>query len=143
MAQDKYRQLEWMENELARSSAKWKIVVGHHPVFSSSPFHGNADELIDVFVPLFKRYRVDLYLCGHEHDLQLQKPLGSTYYLVSGAGSEMRDTGKSDITRFSSSNNGFALISLEDDTLAIRFIDYLGDDLFQEKIVKQTASLRN
>ncbi|MEQ9438491.1 MAG: tartrate-resistant acid phosphatase type 5 family protein [Cyclobacteriaceae bacterium] len=142
MAQDKYRQLEWLENELAQSTAKWKIVIGHHPVFSSSPYHGNADELIDTFVPLFKRYHVDLYLSGHEHDLQLQKPLGTTYYLVSGAGSEMRDTGRNDITRFSSSNNGFALITLEDDSLSICFTDDTGNDLFREKIEKQ-AALRN
>ena len=142
MAQDKYRQLEWLERELAQSSAKWKIVIGHHPAFSSSPYHGNADELIDAFVPLFKEYEVDLYLSGHEHDLQLHKPLGNTYYLVSGAGSEMRDTGRYDITRFSSSQNGFALVSIEDHELSIRFIDYLGNDLFRENISKQTA-LRN
>lgn len=138
-AQDKHHQLMWLENELARSSAKWKIVVGHHPVYSSSPFHGNADELIDAFVPLFKQHQVDLYLSGHEHDLQLQKPLGNTYYLVSGAGSEVRETGSYDITRFSASCNGFAHISLNDDSLAIRFIDSLGKKIFQENIVKEAV----
>lgn len=138
-AQDKHRQLAWLENELTRSSAKWKVVVGHHPIYSSSPFHGNADELIDAFVPLFKQHQVDLYLSGHEHDLQLQKPLGNTYYLVSGAGSEIRETGSYDITRFSASCNGFARISLSDDLLAIRFIDSQGENIFQENMVKEAV----
>ncbi|MEO0334224.1 MAG: metallophosphoesterase, partial [Bacteroidota bacterium] len=143
LEQNKYRQHEWLESALARSSAKWKIVVGHHPVYSSSPFHGNADELIDAFVPLFKQYQVDLYLSGHEHDLQLHKPLGSTYYLVSGAGSEVRETGSYDITRFSASCNGFALIRLKDDTLTIYFIDKYGAILHQERVVKEAVALRN
>jgi 3',5'-cyclic AMP phosphodiesterase CpdA len=138
-AQDRYQQLAWLENELARSSAKWKVVVGHHPAYSSSPFHGNADELIDAFVPLFKRYHVDLYLSGHEHDLQLQKPLGTTNYLVSGAGSEIRETGSYDITRFSTSSNGFVHIRLGDDQLAICFIDSQGKQLFKKRIVKEAV----
>ncbi len=143
MEQNKYRQLEWLESELAQSTAKWKIVVGHHPAYSSSPFHGDADELIDAFVPLFKRYQVDLYLSGHEHDLQLHKPLGSTYYLVSGAGSEVRETGSYDITRFSASCNGFALINLNDNTLTIQFVDKHGTTLHREKVVKEAVALGN
>ncbi len=141
--QNKYRQLDWLKSELARSSAKWKIVVGHHPAYSSSPFHGNADELIDAFVPLFKQYQVDLYLSGHEHDLQLHKPLGNTYHLVSGAGSEVRETGSYGITQFSASCNGFALININDDILTIRFLDKKGTTLYQEKVMKEAVTLGN
>jgi len=34
--QDSAAQLAWLERELARSSAQWKIVCGHHPILSAS-----------------------------------------------------------------------------------------------------------
>lgn len=137
IAQDKDKQLRWLDQTLAGSRAKWKIVVGHHPVYSSSPFHGDAPELIDAFVPLFKKYQVDLYLAGHEHDLQLQKPQGDTYYLVSGAGSEIRETRAYAFTAFSASSNGFALIHLDDTSLKVEFINDAGEILYRKIIAKR------
>lgn len=134
ISQDKVQQLKWLEQTLESSKARWKIVVGHHPVYSSSPFHGDAPELIDAFVPLFKKYKVALYLAGHEHDLQLQKPKGNTYYLVSGAASEIRETDSYAFTEFSSSSNGFALIELDDTALKIEFINDAGQILYRKMI---------
>lgn len=136
ISQNKEQQLKWLEQTLAQSQAKWKIVVGHHPIYSSSPFHGDAPELIDAFVPLFNKYGVDLYLAGHEHDLQLQKPQGNTYYLVSGAGSEIRETEAYAFTEFSASSNGFALIGLDQTTLKIEFVNDHGKILFRKLIHK-------
>ena len=48
-------QLTWLEAELAASTARWKIVVGHHPVFSGGE-HGDNDEMIRKLKPLLDRY---------------------------------------------------------------------------------------
>ena len=38
-------QLAWLRATLARSDAPWKCVIGHHPLYSGSPFHGGTPEL--------------------------------------------------------------------------------------------------
>jgi 3',5'-cyclic AMP phosphodiesterase CpdA len=53
----------------ATSSANpptWLFVVGHYPVFSPGS-HGDTDELLLYLQPLLEQYRVDAYICGHDH----------------------------------------------------------------------------
>ncbi|WKN33945.1 tartrate-resistant acid phosphatase type 5 family protein [Porifericola rhodea] len=124
-------QLSWLKQTLEESQAQWKIVIGHHPVFSSSPMHGDSEELVKHFLPLFEEYGVDAYLCGHEHDLQLQKPDGQTIYLVSGAGSEVREADQKEMTLFSIGEQGFAYIEICDEQMDIRFISSKGKTLYE------------
>ncbi len=49
-------------------------------------------EMKKLFKPIFEKYRVNAYICGHDHNLQYIKPPGFTYYFVSGAGSELSKT---------------------------------------------------
>ena len=39
-------QLDWLDKELARSTARWKIVYGHHPIHSDG-FHGDEPVMRD------------------------------------------------------------------------------------------------
>src|SRR5260221_1410158 len=39
--QDVDAQLQWLERALAASTAPWKFVFGHHPIYSSGRAHGN------------------------------------------------------------------------------------------------------
>ena len=58
-------QRDWLERELQKSTAHWKIVVLHNPLYS---LKGN-NNLIQkwVFNDLIEHYGVDLVLQGHEH----------------------------------------------------------------------------
>jgi acid phosphatase len=67
---DTEAQLAWLERVLGRSDDAWRVVVGHHPVLSGSPFHGAASEFADRLRPLLEAHGVHAYLCGHERDLQ-------------------------------------------------------------------------
>jgi len=78
------KQLEWLEETLASSTAHWKIVVGHYPVYSVAE-HGPTDFLITNMAPLLKKYDVALYLCGHDHSLQ-HLSSDNIEYVVCGAG---------------------------------------------------------
>lgn len=84
-------QLVWLEDELGRSEAGWKVVFGHHPVYSNG-LYGNLPEMIDTVLPLLEGYGVDVYISGHEHDLQLLEPVNGVHQVVSGAGASVRDT---------------------------------------------------
>jgi hypothetical protein len=37
------KELEWLKNTLANSKEQWKLVFGHHPVYSASQKHGRDD----------------------------------------------------------------------------------------------------
>jgi len=129
--QDTTKQLRWLDSLLAHSTEPWKIIVGHHPLYSSSSKHGNAEELITVLKPMMEKYHVQMYIAGHEHDLQHLKPENSTVdYIVSGAGSEVRPTGKNEMTKFSASVGGFAVASINNDSLKLYFVDDKGKMIY-------------
>ena len=68
---DEWGQAAWLEQALAESPARWKIVIGHHPIWSSagSKFH-QARMMRRLILPALCRH-ADLYLAGHEHTLEL------------------------------------------------------------------------
>jgi len=59
-----HTQLRWLEAELAASRARWKLVVGHHPILSSGA-HGGEMTLQEHLRPLLQRASpiADLALC--------------------------------------------------------------------------------
>ena len=86
-SRERKRQFAWLADELAgaRRRAPWLFVLGHHPVFSDGS-HGDTRSLVDHLDPLLRRHRVDLYLSGHDHDLQHIEIKGHpTSFAVSGA----------------------------------------------------------
>lgn len=119
-------QLAWLEENLAGSSAKWKIVFGHHPVYSSG-VHGNTARLVETLPPLFARYGVRLYFNGHDHNYERTKPIGGTTYLTCGAGAKLRPVGKSDRTAYSVAKLSFAAIDVYSDRLEILGINTKGE----------------
>ncbi len=59
-------QMTFLEQELENSSARWKVVVCHHSIFS--PAKGRDFEFgRKKWKPLLDRYGVDLVLNGHDH----------------------------------------------------------------------------
>jgi tartrate-resistant acid phosphatase type 5 len=70
-AADEWGMAQWLEKSLAESPARWKIVMGHHPIWSSagSKFH-QARMMRRLILPVLCRY-ADMYLAGHEHTLEL------------------------------------------------------------------------
>ncbi len=131
VTEDTAKELSWLHSVLANAKEQWIFVIGHHPVFSASPKHGNTPELIKKFKPLFDKYNVDFYFCGHDHDMQHLKPAGSKVdYIVTGSGGEVRKTGKDANSIFSLSESGFTLISINDKELTLYFINTKGQVVY-------------
>ncbi len=129
LTQDTNAQLQWFEKTLAASTAQWKLVMGHHPAYSSGLAHGNQPEIIEHILPLLQKYKVQAYFAGHDHDLEHLK-VGDIDLIVSGAGSEYRPIKQPATSPFSRAVSGFVMASLSPHKLEVRFIDNLGNLLY-------------
>lgn len=125
--QDTVAQKKWLIETLNTQdkSIKWKIVVGHHPLYSGGHRKNSKDTQLfeSKFADLFDKYRVDAYLCGHEHDLQIIRPQGRfTTQFLSGAGSEVRPSGSREGTIFAAAEPGFMSFSITNNQLLVQAI---------------------
>jgi predicted phosphodiesterase len=81
--------IRWVEQDLASAKdAKWRFVSYHHPPFSSSNRHREAQQM-RVLSPLFEKYKVDVVWNGHVHNYQRTFPL--RYKVKTGADGVIRD----------------------------------------------------
>ncbi|KAJ9525086.1 hypothetical protein QJQ45_017357, partial [Haematococcus lacustris] len=135
-SQDWESQAALVQALLRNSTAKWKLVVGHHPIRSYGE-HCNGDgsgDCLDMqwLRPVMKRYKAAAYFCGHEHDLQLIKskdsatPPDPVYYVVSGAGSDIRTGEFANVepltlqeTSFFADQGGFVAVVIKGNTMAL------------------------
>ncbi|MCY7350353.1 MAG: tartrate-resistant acid phosphatase type 5 family protein [Cytophagaceae bacterium] len=126
--QDGPRQLRWADSVLTASRATWKIVLGHHPIYSAG-FHGDTPDLKRLLLPILKKHKVTAYLCGHEHDLQHIEQEG-IHFVVSGAGGQTRLGGDNRPVAFQEKQKaGYAFMTLSTDTLRCKFYDAGGNVL--------------
>ncbi|HTX49238.1 MAG TPA: tartrate-resistant acid phosphatase type 5 family protein [Caulobacteraceae bacterium] len=127
-------QVAWFAAALAASTADWKVVVGHHPIWagdnseSGKEGHWGSPDLVAKLDPLLKRHGVHLYLNGHDHELQ-HTVRGANHYVCTGAGSQMEpfcDTVGAD---FCSLQSGFIACSVSRQTLRVAYRDWQGNEL--------------
>ncbi|MGC9526529.1 MAG: metallophosphoesterase [Limnospira sp.] len=118
-------QLTWLRSELRNSDAPWKIVFGHHPLYSSGQYGVNKSR-IKKLKPFFKKYGVQLYINGHEHDYERTRPIDGTTYLICGAGAKSRPVGRSEWTEYATECLSFAVNEVYGDRIVISGIDKKG-----------------
>ncbi len=126
-------QLKWLDRELARSSARWKIVYGHHPIYSYGT-HGDTPQLQQSLLPLLKN-RVAVYLVGHEHIVQHLKPEGGVHFLVAAAaGQSARPAKSGPLTLFTDSFYGFTALEIDAQRIKATFVDTEGKVRYETEI---------
>jgi tartrate-resistant acid phosphatase type 5 len=83
---DRSTQNNWFESRLKSSRAAWKIVSGHHPIYSGGS-HGGSGTVKNLVDPLMRKNGATIYFSGHDHSQQHMHHNGVDYVL-SGAGSK-------------------------------------------------------
>ncbi|HXV65525.1 MAG TPA: metallophosphoesterase [Vicinamibacteria bacterium] len=86
-------QLQWLDGELSRSTATWKIVIMHHPIHTPKAagwFRGHSRELRlgEQLEPILMRGGVDVVFAGHNHFYARIVPQAGIRYFVSGGGGQ-------------------------------------------------------
>ena len=141
MQQDSTAQKRWLEQVLAGAgpSVRWKIVVGHHPLYTAGNRALNKPNMRAALESVLEQYKVDIYLCGHEHDLQYYHPPGKfTHHFISGAGSEANESlnprGPQD---FFAPIQGFMTFSVTKDAILMQAVSRKGKLLKKIQIPKE------
>ena len=125
-------QLLWLDAELGKSRARWKVVYGHFPVYSAT--RGDNAGLVARLLPVMKG-RADVYIAGHDHNLQHLKAEGGVEFFVSGGGGAgLYELGPHERSLFKSRSNGFAVIEADRASLAVSFVDAEGKELYRHAI---------
>ncbi|MEZ4953244.1 MAG: metallophosphoesterase [Saprospiraceae bacterium] len=145
-------QYDWLEWELAQSTATWKFVVHHHPPYSSEENdHGDTYIGASTFqtqarnlVPLYEAYGVDFCLFGHTHLYERTWPIfnntinqeNGVVYINSGGGGgglEDFDPARSWFTQNLKNDHHYCTFAVFDKTLVFRAVDHEGRlfDTFQ------------
>jgi hypothetical protein len=122
-------QIQWLEKELQASSSDWKIVVFHHPLYSSGERHGSDIRLREVLEPLFLKHNVSVVLTGHDHFYERVKPQQGIAYFVVGSGGQLR---KGNIDR----SSGLTATGFDTD-LVFMAAEIVGDDMYFNAISRQ------
>lgn len=142
------RQRGWLARELAASTARWKIVAGHHPYVSNGE-HGNAGNYEgcgaevcpeEINGAKFKRLvegvvcgAADVYISGHDHNLQWLQPRCGSEFIVSGAGSKttpLRHRDANPLFWESDAHVGFLWVEIDGDRFTGEFYDKHGQLLY-------------
>ena len=81
-------QLRWLERDLAKSQADWKVLYFHHPLYNGNPGDNGPND--QYLAPIIAKYGVDLLLSGHEHNYQRSRPLNEngTLEVITGGGGQ-------------------------------------------------------
>ncbi|NJL00105.1 MAG: metallophosphoesterase [Spirulinaceae cyanobacterium SM2_1_0] len=111
-------QLQWLDRELAASTASWKIVFGHHQIYSSGRY-GIDRQRRQLLVPHFRQHGVALYINGHEHHYERSQSLDGTTYLICGGGANLRPVGRSPWTAYATSQLSFAIFEVYADQIVV------------------------
>jgi predicted phosphodiesterase len=122
-------QLDWLENELKKSSDDWKVVYFHHPLYSSGGRHGSEVDLRVILEPLFLKYGVNAVFSGHDHIYERIKPQKGIYYFVSGSAGQLRrgDLKRSELTELGfDQDQSFMLVEIDKDAMAIQVLSRTG-----------------
>jgi tartrate-resistant acid phosphatase type 5 len=134
-------QLKWLDEILknASSEVKWKMVMGHHPIYTVGPRIKNYDTLAvrKALSDIFERNKVDVYLSGHDHSLQHLSTEGFTQQFISGAGSEVTPvTAGIPYSKFEAAEYGFMYFSVDQIRLNAKIIDHTGKNIYETTLRK-------
>jgi hypothetical protein len=147
------KQIAWLESELTRPrKSEWVVAIAHHPLFSNGN-HGDNGVIQREFGPLFDKHDLDLYICGHDHDLQhLEIPgYDTSFLLVGGGGASTRPMRVDSRGPFSRALQGFADLNFTPERVTVRYIGVDGSVLHafertrgggKVKVLETTASDR-
>ncbi|KAJ7567149.1 hypothetical protein O6H91_02G133600 [Diphasiastrum complanatum] len=134
------QKLQVLSKALESSVATWKIVVGHHPIYSEGS-HGDTVELIERLLPILNTQKADLYVNGHDHCLEhIKREDSSINFITSGGGSKawkgMKPTPNKNGVKLYYDGQGFTTFTVTSTHLHISYFDVYGSVIHEVDLYK-------
>jgi 3',5'-cyclic AMP phosphodiesterase CpdA len=130
------KQAAWFEKVMTEKPARWTVVTHHHPIYSTKNGRDN-DEWRAKMEPLYKKYKVDIVLQGHDHTYGrgINMPLGQSrkkpdgpIYVVSVSGPKMYDIGLQNwMDRAASNTQLYQVVNIDANKLTFKAYTVNGD----------------
>lgn len=133
------KQAEWLEERLEESTAKWKVVLMHHPIHSVKRKSNNAMQRF-AFEDLLLEYGVDLVLQGHEHAYARVTNGGATpvYTISHCSPKNYRITNDAEFEKVGLGSRYYQKVSINADTMTVTAYDANSGELYDSlRVVKQ------
>lgn len=138
-------QLAWLDDRLGRSTAAWKVVALHHPLYTSGRYRNQSRVHRWALEPILARHGVDVVVAGHEHIYQRsQVQQGILHFVSGGAGSLRQGDGVSApfIARSFDDDYHFMLMEIEPHALHFQAISRAGATVDAGSLYRDLTLLR-
>jgi tartrate-resistant acid phosphatase type 5 len=133
-------QILWLDQAIGASTAPWKVVYGHHPIFAPERDARSGLYLKYMQARLWPviRGRVDAYLCGHQHAMAHMDPRDGVRFFMSGGGGAplSKVAAKAPGALFAESTFGFLTLEANANKMRIAIFDTDGKPFDSEIITK-------
>ena len=124
-------QLQWIKETLAASQhepgVKWRVVYGHHPIYTSG-VHINERRIGTLrrqLLPVLLDNQVDVYIAGHDHDMEHLRADGMEFLICGAGGAKIRGLGAIQPQSVFSQGHqhGFLDLTIDEERFSARFFD--------------------
>lgn len=133
----------WVDRQLSETTADWKIVYLHHPLYSSGRYAASSAAFGRTLEQTFIEHEVDVVFAGHEHFYERMQPQSGVMYFVNGAAGSVR-TGDLQPSPYQAKGYdrdlSFMLVEIAGDVLYFQAINRVGETVDSGKIVKRKSS---
>jgi hypothetical protein len=130
----------WLDKAIASSTARWKVVYGHHPIFAPEKDAKAGRYMVYMQARLWPilRGRVDAYLCGHQHAMAQMEPREGVHFFMSGGGGAplVKVAKQAPGALFAESTFGFLTLEADPAKMKVSIFDTDGKAFASETITK-------
>lgn len=121
----------WMEEDLRKSNAKWKLAVLHHPPYGISNGDSVYEWIRQEWEPILEKGEIDLALCGHQHIYMRTKEIGGITYVIGNSGKRRStyyngENAPAYTKALDAVNSNYQIIRVEKDRLSLLSYDEKG-----------------
>lgn len=119
-------QLNWLDESLSASKARWKITFSHHSIYSSARMHSPYVKLRAQLEPLYVKHGVNVVFAGHSHCYERVKPQKGVHYFTEGASGEIKrktlDRSSPLLAAGEDSVNSFLIVQVSENEMKVEAI---------------------
>jgi 3',5'-cyclic AMP phosphodiesterase CpdA len=130
------RQIAWLDADLRATKQPWKIVFGHHPMYTSSVRTAGSRSIRKAFAKVLTDNKVDFYLSGHEHHYERFRVANVNHVISGGGGARLMYFWSNLKAMAQAARHHFLAFEVSATHLEMRVIDINGEEIESVKLEK-------